>query len=85
MIMKHFYMIYAEGHNAPTKKFDNRKAAECEARRIANKEKRVVFILSDNDTIRPITLKDRLEAFENAYKNLYGYYDEVVSQMGDKF
>ena len=48
MIMKHFYMIYAEGHNAPAKKFDNKEDAEREARRIADKEHCEVFVLSDD-------------------------------------
>jgi len=64
--MEHFYMIYAEGHNAPTKKFESREDAEREARRISNKENCTVFILTDKNEIQPDNIMSRVKTFEDA-------------------
>ena len=78
--MEHFYMIYAEGHNAPAKKFENKEDAEREARRIADKEHCEVFVLSDDYMIRPTNIMDRVKTFEDAYKILYGHDTRVFEK-----
>ena len=69
-------MIYAEGHNAPTKKFDSKEDAEREAKRIADKENCTVFILTDKNEIQPDNIMAKVKTFEDAVKILYGSYDE---------
>ena len=43
--MDRFYMVYVEGMNMPSKKWENIRDAEKEAERLCEKEKRKVFIL----------------------------------------
>ena len=43
--MEKFYMVYVEGRNAPSKKFERYQEAEEEALRLCEKEKSKVFVL----------------------------------------
>jgi hypothetical protein len=43
--MKKFYMVFAEGRNAPTTKFETIEEAEAEAERICRKERLKTFVL----------------------------------------
>lgn len=40
-----FWMVYVEGRNSPTKKWETREEAEAEANRLAIKEGRDVYVL----------------------------------------
>ena len=67
---KKFFMVFVEGENTPTVQHDNLEKAEKEAKRLADKYGKKVFVLESTSLVTPDEINIKIDSFEVALEYL---------------
>ena len=67
---KKFFMVFVEGENTPTVQHDNLEKAEKEAKRLADKYGKKVFVLESTSLVIPEEINIKINSFEAALEYL---------------
>ena len=67
---KKFFMVFVEGENTPTVQHDNLEKAKKEAKRLADKYGKKVFVLESTSLVIPEEINIKINSFEAALEYL---------------
>ena len=81
---KTFFMVFVEGENTPTVQHDNLKKAKKEAKRLADKYGKKVFILESTSLITPDEINVKVDSFEAALEYLGRENNACMCGIPDK-
>jgi hypothetical protein len=80
-----FYMVFVEGENTPTVRYDNLKEAEKEAQRLADKCGKKAFVLESASLITPDEINVKVDSFEAALEYLGRGNNAYIWGIPDKY
>jgi hypothetical protein len=71
-----FYMVYIEGGNAPTDKYESKELAEAEAKRLSVELKKKTHILEKVLSVMSVDISETVDSYESAceYLNISQYF-----------
>lgn len=81
---KKFFMVYADGGNAPTVKHPSIDVAEKEAQRLADKLGKKTFILETNSVVTPDEINIKVDSHEAALEYLGRKNDACMCLLPEK-
>jgi hypothetical protein len=77
-------MVFVEGENTPTVRYDNLKEAEKEAQRLADKCGKKAFVLESASLIKPVGINVKADSFEAALEYLGRENNAYICGIPDK-